>query len=346
MRRKSLRSLLALFSSLFLITTVAPAASASPLSAAPAGVIVNELLGATRSAVAATEYWTPQRMRSAVPMDQLIARDKTVRNGGQVTGRVGKGKPTTIPPTPRAEEVPGIPARGSGQPWEDGGEVEKTAGRVFFKFDGQDASCSGNAVTSENGSTVMTAGHCVKLEGKWHTDWVFVPAYDNGDAPFGEWPAEKTLATEEWAADEDINFDVGAGVVRPLDGQRLTDVVGAQGIAFNQPREQAVYAFGYPAAPPYDGSELIFCEGDSFDDPFGPLTGSTAMGVPCDMTGGSSGGPWFTDFDPATGTGVQNSVNSFGYAFLPFVLFGPYFGDEAQALYESASGSTVEEPQP
>lgn len=348
MRRISLKAVAALCGSAFAAATMVPAASASlSLPSEPTGAIVHELLSSADAASgkSATDYWTPQRMQSAIPMDQLVSRDKKVSNAGKVTGELKRGNASSVPATPRASAVPGVPLPGSGQAWEDGGEVAKTAGRVFFKFDGQDASCSGNAVTSENGSTVMTAGHCVKLEGKWHTDWVFVPGYDNGEAPFGEWPAAKTLATEEWVKDEDINFDVGAGVVKPLDGQNLTDVVGGQGIAFNQERGQEMYAFGYPAAPPYDGEQLIYCNGDTFDDPLGPIMGSTAQGMPCDMTGGSSGGPWFLDFDPATGTGTQNSVVSYGYAFLPFLLFGPYFGDEAQALYESASGSTAETPQ-
>ncbi len=109
-------------------------------------------------------------------------------------------------------------------------------------------------------------------------------------------------------------------------------MVGAQGIAFNQPRNQDMYTFGYPAADPYDGSALIHCSGPTFTDFL--LTNDHAMS--CDMTGGSSGGPWFLDFDEATGTGVQASVNSFGYTFLPGYMFGPYFGSEAEALYDAA----------
>jgi hypothetical protein len=41
------------------------------------------------------------------------------------------------------------------------------------------------------------------------------------------------------------------------------------------------------------------------------------------MTGGSSGGPWFTQFSEATGTGLQSSVNSFKYNFFPNSMYGP-----------------------
>ena len=94
-----------------------------------------------------------------------------------------------------------------------------------------------------------------------------------------------------------------------------------------------MYSFGYPAASPYDGEELIYCSGSTIDDPLG----SNDHGLPCDMTGGSSGGPWFLSFDEASGAGIQNSVNSFGYVILPNVMWGPYFGTEAKALYDAAA---------
>jgi V8-like Glu-specific endopeptidase len=210
--------------------------------------------------------------------------------------------------------------------------VEKTAGRVFFTYQGRQASCSGDALTSANKSVVLTAGHCVKLDGAYHTDWVFVPAYKDGNAPFGTWAAKATLTTPQWDASEDINFDVGAAVVNPLDGKSLTDVVGGQGVAFNQSRGQDMYAFGWPAADPYDGTHMIYCSGTTFDAFI-----SDGIGMTCDMTGGASGGPWFQEFDEGTGLGVQNSVNSYKINLVPTWMFGPYFGADAQDLYNRAS---------
>ncbi len=288
------------------------------------GVAVNEV---TASVETVLDYWTPERMREAVPLEQrvdLAAVDMSTV--WESLGDVARGE---------ARTVPGVSPRSfptSGEPWSGGGEVVDTAGRVFFTFDGSPASCSGNVVTSENKSVVITAGHCVKYQGSWHTNWIFVPGYDDGQAPHGEWAARLTLTTPQWEQSEDMNYDIRAAVVETLDGALLEDVVGAQGIAFNQPRNQDMYTFGYPAADPYDGSALIHCSGPTFTDFL--LTNDHAMS--CDMTGGSSGGPWFLDFDEATGTGVQASVNSFGYTFLPGYMFGPYFGSEAEALYDAA----------
>ncbi|MFF3323166.1 trypsin-like serine peptidase [Streptomyces sp. NPDC002889] len=284
----------------------APAPSPAPASFAPQQ--------------AAKGFWTAERMRDATPLDLVRATP------GALKAPAPGGKETVIGPTAFPQ---------AGGPWTGGGAVVKTSGRVFFTFQGRTASCSGNSVTSQNGSTVVTAGHCVKYQGAWHTNWVFVPAYDNGQAPYGQWSATRTLTTDQWAASEDINYDVGAAVVAPLNGKTLAETVGAQGLSFNGGYNKAMYAFGFPAASPYDGSKLIHCSGNSSKD----FLFSKDHSLGCNMTGGSSGGPWFTSFSEATGTGLQASVNSFGYTFLPNRMFGPYFGNEAKAVYDKAQVS-------
>ncbi|MGW0774684.1 peptidase [Streptomyces sp. NPDC002835] len=272
---------------------------------------------------AAEGFWTAERMRGATPLDLIRALPGTTL---RTPAPAASAKETVIAPTSFPQ---------AGGPWTGGGSVVKTSGRVFFTFQGRTASCSGNSVTSQNGSTVMTAGHCVKYQGSWHTDWVFVPGYDNGQAPYGRWSATRTLATQQWAASEDINYDVGAAVVAPQNGRTLAETVGAQGLRFNGGYNKAMYAFGFPAADPYDGSKLIHCSGNSSKD----FLFSQDHSLGCNMTGGSSGGPWFESFDESTGTGLQVSVNSFGYRFLPNRMFGPYFGPEAKAVYDQAQAS-------
>ncbi|RZQ59997.1 trypsin-like serine peptidase [Amycolatopsis suaedae] len=297
-----------------LATTVltAPAAAAPSTMRAAADTVAE--------ATAVADFWTPERMRSAIPMERLLKPAKFA------PADVAAGLPTVIEPT-------AFPNGGSA--WTGGGEVTKTAGRVFFTMGGRQASCSGDAVTSGNRSVVITAGHCVKYQGAWHTNWMFVPGYNAGNAPYGEWTARATLAPPQWVSNEDMNHDVGAAVVNQVGGRSLTDVVGGQGLAFNQQRNQPMYSFGYPAAAPYDGSKLIYCSGPTTTD----FLLTRDHGMRCNMTGGSSGGPWFLRFDESTGTGVQASVNSFGYVFLPGTMFGPYFGAEAQALYNQAQAA-------
>nr|WP_229898521.1 trypsin-like peptidase domain-containing protein [Streptomyces finlayi] len=269
-------------------------------------------------------FWTPERMRTAEPLDLLQAAP------GKIRPAKAGGPTTSVPATTSTKAFPQ-----KGGAWTGGGAVVKTSGRVFFTYQGRTASCSGNSVTSQNKSTVVTAGHCVKLDGAWHTNWVFVPAYNDGATPYGTWTAAKTSATDQWAASEDMNYDVGLAVVNPLNGQKLSDVVGAQGLQFNGGYNKPMYAFGFPAAAPYDGKKLIYCSGNTTKDFL--LTKDHSLA--CDMTGGSSGGPWFNSFNESTGTGLQASVNSFGYTFLPGRMYGPYFGNEVKAAYDKAQAS-------
>jgi len=304
---------------------VAPSATAAP---APSTVHVAADTAAEARAVSAV--WTPEAMRNAVPLDRLLP----AADAKKLTQDVRKGRSQVVAPTAQPGEVTPMAFPSGGAPWTGGGAVVSTAGRVFFTYQGRQASCSGNAVTSANKSVVITAGHCVKLDGAFHTNWAFVPAYNNGNAPYGTWTARVLRATPQWVATEDINYDIGAAVVNQLNGQSLTDVVGGQGVAFNQARGQNMYAFGWPAAAPYDGTRMIYCSGRVFNAFL-----SNGIGMTCDMTGGSSGGPWFLQFSEATGTGIVNSVNSYKINFVPTWMFGPYFGADAQNLYNSAQAA-------
>ena len=303
------------------------------------------------------EYWTPRRMQAAQPMGVPTPRrgsragvptrgnpwaargastgtprrSPTVRGSSFTTGQGGASVSNASFATARqvVQNSPGLR-------WTDGGAVVRTTGRVFFTTaGGRLSSCSGTAVTSANESVVMTAGHCVKLDGAFHRNWAFVPGFDNGRRPFGTWVASKLLTTPQWSAGEDINFDVAAAVLAPLQGRTLTDVVGGQGVAFNQPRQQQMFSFGYPAEEPFDGSSLIYCSGRTFNDTVMTMD----QGLRCDMTGGASGGPWFQGFNGATGMGYLNSVNSFKYNFAQNFMFGPFFGNEAMAVYQAAQNT-------
>ncbi|RLU78203.1 peptidase [Streptomyces griseocarneus] len=327
--RRTVAGILLAAGALFTTGLQAATAHAAPATAHPAAATA-----AAQQKV--RDYWTPERMRTATPLDLPgIAPGSLARPQGQGSG------PTVIAPTPPKTPVTAsskVAVKDFPQPggaWGGNGAVLKTTGRVFFTFQGRNASCSGDAVTSQNGSTVLTAGHCVKYQGAWHTNWTFAPGYHDGQSPYGTWTASKTMSTPQWVASEDMNFDVGAAVVGQLNGQTLTQAVGAQGLQFNGAYNQSLYAFGFPAASPYDGTKLIYCSGTSIKD----FLLTKDHGLSCNMTGGSSGGPWFASFDESTGAGLQASVNSFGYVFLPNTMFGPYFGDDIKTLYDQAQAA-------
>jgi hypothetical protein len=210
-------------------------------------------------------------------------------------------------------------------------------GIVFFRLGRYDYSCSGTVVNSPSQSVVITAGHCVHYGGRggpWATHWLFVPGYQDKAAPFGAWSARRLFTTKGWRKKGRFSYDVGAAAMNVnAAGQSVEGTVGARGIAFNQPREQAYRSFGYPVAPKpkFDGESLWACD-SVFEavDPFPERSGPPQSGIGCDMGAGSSGGGW------VVGDQFVNSVNSFGYAFMPDVLFGTYFGDAAAQVYARA----------
>ncbi len=211
-------------------------------------------------------------------------------------------------------------------------------GKLFVRDTYLRGYCSATAVNSANMSVVFTAAHCMygkDFTGGWADSFVFVPGYKSGDAPYGEWVADKAMVPSGWLSDSNPRVDFGALIMEPLDGQRLAEVIGGRGFATKVTREQHFKAFGYPAEQPFDGERLYVCEADAYyKDLNAPGEGPAPTGIGCDMTAGSSGGGWVIN-----GSDL-NSVNSYGYATKSGdaleVMFGPYFGNVAAALYKQA----------
>jgi hypothetical protein len=97
------------------------------------------------------------------------------------------------------------------------------------------------------------------------------------------------------------------------------------------------YAFGYPAAGQYGGSDLVYSAGAIQNDGY---NANLTYALGSDLTGGSSGGPWLTSFAPSTGNGTLTSLNSYTYSFQRNVMHGPKFGTATQAVYNAANGAT------
>ncbi|UQI45409.1 peptidase [Streptomyces sp. HU2014] len=213
------------------------------------------------------------------------------------------------------------------------GAPVKTVGRLFFvNADGADTWCTATAVKSGNRSVVMAAGHCVRRGASpfnTYMDLVFVPGYAKGSRPYGAFPVRATVTPKSWA--EESRTDIAALTVDPVGGRRLTDVVGGQPVGFDRAPAGAVTSFGYPATRPQRGEELLHCSGPAEAAP------DDEWRMPCDMSGGASGGPWLADFDARSGLGTLVSVNSHGDALEgSTTMSGPALGAAARQVYERA----------
>jgi V8-like Glu-specific endopeptidase len=286
---------------------------------------------------ATLRYWTAERMRRAlIPPRRQRPNPMTGMSGPDDAGQ-DTGAPVMIPgsaPAPRSSRR-GVDTPGA--PWTSRGAVRATTGKVFFTINGADYVCSAGTVASANHDLVVTAGHCAQdATGTWARNWIYAPGYDQGRRPYGAFAARHLFVPGQWSARGDENYDVALVVLATAGGRHVTDVVGAQGIAFDQPRGSLVYGFGYPAGGRYDGEHLTYCSGRTYPDSH-KITHDE--GLRCDMTEGSSGGPWLTRFDAGTGTGVVTSVSSFKYADDPATMYGPYFGNAVRHMYDKAQGA-------
>lgn len=227
-------------------------------------------------------------------------------------------------------------AQEQGQPPLDGNSAYPltTVGKIFFSdSSGRDYVCSGTAVVSANRSVVDTAGHCLYWESGWVKNFIFCPLYDHGKTPYGCWAARELLVPSDWVnpSPNDLHHDMGMAVVSPNDAGYLTDLVGGAGWAYNQRATETFYAYGYPAARPFDGQSRQSCEGQQ-----GTLWqhgGGQVVSIPCNMTGGSSGGGWFIK---NSGQWYLNGHNDFTSSMKRGHMFSPYYDDTWFAMYNKA----------
>ena len=187
--------------------------------------------------------------------------------------------------------------------------------------------------TSYASHAIITAGHCINDGNNglssdhagWSYNMVFIPAYNNGIAPYGQWTIiySTERAFTSWTYGGDLARDVAGAKLNKLGGYTITQKLGWWGFAWDQDRVNSWWEMGYPAEAPFTGKYMISCESSyAYDSPFG--TTPVPMGVGCDETGGTSGGPWVMRM----GTGSYiNSVNSHRRTGYDYELYGPYFDD-------------------
>jgi hypothetical protein len=302
-------------------------------SVAQARTVVGAQVNPNPNAVRA--YWTPERMRTAIPKD-VVRPDGSQRPNGKPGGggSGGSGGGT-------ATGAAALVKWPSPSPTLD---LTYTNGKVFFKDGATRYVCSGTAINSRNRSVVWTAGHCVNNGGQnqFYADFAFVPGYNSG-VSYPTFTANHLYTSTAWATSGEFGQDYGAAVVDPDPNtgtlQATLGGIGRDlGFTPDWTIGRPLDAYGYPAAGKFNGQSLYHClSAIKFVDSADPNT----MGIPCSMTGGSSGGAWL---DPNTSLQVQVSNNSYGYQSLKNVMFGPVFGQVASDLFHVAEGTLTRDP--
>ncbi|MEU1403758.1 hypothetical protein ABZ471_15545 [Streptomyces sp. NPDC005728] len=287
--------------------------------------------------------WKPERMKSAKEANKTLSTKDAAADQG-----VSDPEPQRVEAA--AEKTPYH-------------QHAAPVGKVFFDSPEGHMVCSGTVIKDVNhpgkSNLVWTAGHCVHAgqNGGWYRNIAFVPSYnDLGKpeselanattseiAPYGTWWADWASTSNEWIQGGSETGGAGAAYdysvlhVKPESGAKsLEETVGAAlDVDFSAPSATEVAsmgAWGYPAAPPYNGLKMFKC----LDRP-GRLSLSSSLPtmyrIGCTMTGGSSGGGWFRVVGGKTELVSNTSIGPSDNTWLA----GPQLGPEAEALYQNMS---------
>ena len=327
---------------------------AGPTAAGDHGNIRSPVASDAQAAVAA---WTTEAMADAEPYPMPEVSDEQLRQHAEaLLERMGAAGPGTADPA-------GMPAGGAMAapaddtqtlaggygypapftrfevPWPYTQYPQVTIGKVFFKQNGGSYVASAASIGNY---AILTAGHVVhagdaKPTG-WSNDLVFVPAHKDNVRPLGTWAASYLMTRSVWYNNGNpggLTEDIGGAVLRPLNGRRISEVVGWLGFAWNHGREQHWFECGYPAAAPFNGQRMNMVAASYAYD--GSVPGIPPVATGSDMTGGCSGGPWVKAMFSGS---WANGVNSYRLTSRPLEMNSPYFDDRAKSLKDALVAGT------
>lgn len=286
--------------------------------------LVESPLLAAPMLAAAQEYWTAERMEEIRPIP-LRAVTRPGRSAPSVAP-LDDGRTLTALPTP-----PGVDPR-SGVSNADTRTVPDVTvspfchvGKLRMTFAGGDYQGSAWVIGKK---AILTAGHCV-YDGGFATNVQFLPQLRDGTGP-APFSVVRMTTLREFAERDDLRFDIGAGILdRPIDA-----VTGVGGYVVNaNPLTGKLIAVGYPAQPqdgfPFDGRDMWQSVGEVASDPAPGTTQDRTVGMFNDLSGGCSGGPWFTADGPPLAVGLNSHIytDSAGRPVdVPRQMRSPYFG--------------------
>ena len=255
-------------------------------------------------------------------------------------------------------------------PWGFSGDVQTAAGRILFEMGaGNYFVCSGTAATDNTSgrSVVITAAHCVydDVAKAFADSALFIPNQDgtSGTAtdldcsndPLGCWALDFGVVDLNWTTrtfPDNIPWDYAYYVVSDSgshsgngSGGALDVAAGSLPVSFAQPFVDEAgtgptsldftHGLGYSYS---DDPNFMYCAEDMTTE--GPDNWWLAS---CELSGGSSGGPWVQPMDEGSGSGPIISVNSWGYSRgKPGGMAGPFLNDNtASCLFTRAKTASL-----
>ena len=286
---------------------------------------------------ATTAYWTPERMRDATPMDLPKANPADIKKVTieEIMQKYKYSKPgivdaaaPTVEVTPDTHQIFKPQAEKLTNTLDAGSLNEQfssqrlvpvtadltypysTAGKLFFTTPTGNKTCSGAVIGKR---LIVTAGHCMHngngVGSGYYSNFMFVPAYRNGTAPYQEWQFTLAGVTNQWYYGGGIvpnAYDYGMFLVadQTVNGKVVSigSLVGTLGIKTLSTIPNHAHILGFPGN--LDGGNEMH-----------QVTAQSAIAVApnnaeygSDMSTGAGGGPWIQNFGPAS-TGETGGTN-------------------------------------
>lgn len=296
-------------------------------------------------------YWTPERFRAAKPMPMPQATAGAQRPVEPLQPGVDSQGSEGMPPSEEIEPADlqlyspdPAPQSTKGEPKVDPSAVGtlgahytstrvfplftgsaarysadraypyRTVGKLFFSVGGDPFVCSASVIQRR---VVATAGHCVHsgFPNGFHADFVFVPSFRDGEAPYRTWNWRFVAVTSTWAS--------GGGTVPNAADYAMLEFAD-QALSQGAPLSKLGNVTGWLgwqtlALNPNHTSKLGYpCNLDSCQKMQNVTSNSFRATAPnnveygSDARGGSSGGPWVQNFEilpVGGGTGLNTGIN-------------------------------------
>jgi V8-like Glu-specific endopeptidase len=307
-------------------------------------------------------YWTPERMQEATPMDLPIVNqnpamqvpvDEIMQKYKGQTPQIRYGAPPTIHVTPDTRQVikqavfenqNGIQPNDAGTLKEQFSSQQlvplsadltypyRTVGKLYVTTPSGNKTCSAVVIANR---VVATAAHCMHSGKGWYSNWMFVPAYRDGTMPFKQWTFKSGAIQSQWidsggAIPNAYDYACIAFNDQTINGTtaKLADVVGKIGVQTLSTIPNHAHILGYPGN--LDKGEKMH-----------QVTAQSAVAVSpnnaeygSDMSTGAGGGPWIQNFGPAS-TGQTGGTNPARNMLIGITSYG--FND----TYSFGNGSVI-----
>lgn len=315
-------------------------------------VVTKKLNDGVSTSSTATTYWTPERFRNAKarPLPKHTSTSTgTAATPTTETSVSASGQPPTVNATPNTQKLFTSPKPvdstnndkvqankvGTAGAYftssrliplsADTAYPYRTVGKLFFTEPGVgDFVCSASVIRPR---VVLTAGHCVHSgsggSSGFFTNFVFIPAYRNGSAPYYSWSPSLVSTTTAWVTSNG-NFPNAADYAmfempdKSINGsaRKIGDITGYLGYRTQGLLPNHATLLGYPGN--LDNGEIIHqVTAESFRS-----RSPNAVEYGSDMGGGSSGGPWIQNFG-ALAAGQGGGSNSGLNQVVGVTSYGP-----------------------